>query len=1364
MGRSRLSRAGFVVVVVTLLAALFPAAATGQQQGRRWPQRVITKSQRAIEKLHPRLRAEYRSGTTKDVRVFAVVLGDVRAVTALLDDAHVARAPRGAALVVGRVGAQTLPKLASVASVVSVAPVDFRQTGRPLASDPELLERPDADELRARLDKLRDGELTYEEARREARSQPQQDDPTERNLVLDARTHGFAEAWRLGYAGQGTTVAVLDSGTDFGHPDLEGTWAVGPNGWPFAFDPYGTLIWLSDPSLVDLGLSFYTRTEERDVSGQSGATATIRFDTRKGPARNFSAPDETVRHTYRFPRAWSTSGRVRIGMHPDEWLMLAYEERPAVLVTDPNRAGVYDTVYADLDNDYDFSDEKPVSKASPASYRDLNGDGVQDLSGGLLYYISNGTGRNGDPVPGGLEAFGVEIKGEPGELLAWSGDYDPAIGGHGTLTASNVAGQGRINGLAPRFRDLPGDGRYEGAVVGGAPKTKLVPFGDIYFAFEFSTQFAYFLTNAYGVNVTTNSYGSSNVDNDGWDAESQEADIWHTVFGGRTTAMHSTGNGGPGFGTETPPSPYTGIAVGASTQFGGTGWDSIVRTNQIVDDDIITFSNRGPGANGRVGVDVVADGGYSSGDIPLNLVGDGNFAWETWGGTSRSAPVAGAAAALIYQAYQDGQGAIPEGFQHRAREILKSTAQDLGYTSWTQGSGSVEAGDAVRAARSNQGIVSPDEWRVGDYRGQEYPVMAHLMAPGESDSQRFQISGGGTWSVSDRALHLQDAQEMSFTSSPVSQESEYNFNAPDYLIDVSDLVAQHPDADLMVVRAIYPHEQLDPNGDYSADQTWRFLAYNWTDINGDGNLWEDADGDGAVDKVSLETSSNIDGFPDIDYSRSEIDRGEYVRFMYNNADHNTLQVSVRDPNKRTADGIFLGLQHDFRSPDIRQTDFRFRVEFYENRNWQWLSTPETASGSVTATMRVPRAAPYGMYDGALVLRREGARAVVPVAVAVAAETPQNRAGEVTGNLSFGGQEVAERQSISQYNNGAMFGANDLGWRAESGDWRFFFFDVPRRPAEGSLFLVNNRWQDEAPHTDIDTLVFGRSENEYQLADPGPVGAPYIIDTVGQSENTNVGAGVWTFDTATGGPEEWVAAPAQDGLHAVVHHEVDWEGDKFYVPFETTVGGARVQPSQVELTTSDNSGSFDVTFESTMDLPGLSAEAFGLSQPQVTTETARQDDPNDPSSASVKKDVTIDHAARAIFETRLEGHDIDLFVVYDSNGDGQFTNDEIVASSATPTGNERIELVRPPDGQYQVWVQGWAVNGTPEFELTIFPIQGTDMTVTGVPEGPIPAGTPVTLTVEFEREMNPGEDYFGELQMGPSVAPTAISVPVVIHRQ
>ena len=261
-----------------------------------------------------------------------------------------------------------------------------------------------------------------------------------------------------------------------------------------------------------------------------------------------------------------------------------------------------------------------------------------------------------------------------------------------------------------------------------------------------------------------------------------------------------------------------------------------------------------------------------------------------------------------------------------------------------------------------------------------------------------------------------------------------------------------------------------------------------------------------------------------------------------------------------------------------------------------MTTPSSATGSFAASIAVPAGTPYGMYAGGIVLTRGSDSMVVPVAVTVAATATQDAGGALTGALTFGGEDVANAQSNSLYNNGSVFGASDWTWRAESGDWRFFYFDVPKEPAEGSLFLTQTEWEGTSPFTDIDTLVFGRSENHFQVFGDSVFGAPYILDTVGGSPNTNVGAGVWLFDTATGGPSDFVTAPAQEGLHAVALHQVGWQGDDFHTPFKVTVGGASVNPTSVEETTADGTGSFDVTFTATVDLEGLEAEGFGLSRP------------------------------------------------------------------------------------------------------------------------------------------------------------------------
>jgi subtilase family protein len=1364
--------------IIALLGTLGPATSLAAPPAKARPAEVHTNRDQAKEKIHPRLRAQMDSGSNANVYVFATVVGSPAAAKRLLANAHTATTPNGkGSLVVGRMRVQQLTKLAGLRGVVSVNPVDLTKTGSPLGDpDPDVPRNITNSALKGIFKQLKGNEVPYSAA------PPLKTSNFEslKNLaLLDARTHRFAEAWQAGYAGQGSVVSVLDGGTDWGHPDMIGTWQVrASTGWPNAFDPFGALVLAVQSSPgnlgtnVNLGLTWYTPTEAKSsftqtVQEKKKGIVGVSYAVRRGPSRNFSAPDAKVTHRYTFPKAWSKSGTVRLGGHPDDHLLALFGERAAFLVTDPHTAGVYDTVYVDLDNDHSFSDEKPVTRESPASYRDMNGDGLTDVSGGLLYYISNGTCGTCAVLPGGPANLGAVIRAAPGALLAWTGDFDPAIEGHGTLTASNVVGQGVINGLAPTFADVPG-GRPPGMVIGGAPKAKLAPMGDIYFGFDFSTQFGYFLTQAQpaasAIDITSNSYGNSATDNDGFDAASQEADIWNSGFGVRTLLIGSTGNGAPGYGTVNAPSPVTGMSVGASTQFGGTGWDSILNHAQVTDNDVIGWSDRGPQSTGATGVDVVADGAYSAGAATLNTVLSGNNAWTTWGGTSRSTPVAAGAAALVYQAWRQAHGpTTPPGFALTARDILKSSAKDLGYDTWTQGAGSVDALRAVQLAAGSSGaVVTPSEWRPGDYRGTEYDVFPSVLAAGESDTQSFDLDGAGTYALSDRYLTKTDSETFPFTTAPLSQESTPNFNVPDYLIDITDMVAAHPNADMIAISANFNLDEFDVDHDYAYDQRWRLLAYDWTDINGDGNLWIDKDGDGAVDHKEFNKISNIDANFDIKWDSSEIDQYEYERFSYTSAASDSQRIHVGDPAQRMADGIFIGLQHPESTPDVPVTHFQIRVDFYQNSDWPWITTPASASGSFTASIHVPDGTPAGMYEGAVVASKDGHDTVIPVSVTVAVQAAQDAAGNLTGSLTFGGAAVAAAQANLPYNNGSVFGANDWNWRAESGDWRFYYLDVPAEPTPGTLFLANTTWDDDAPFTDIDTLILGRGENEYQLNGPGAFGAPYILDTVGKSPNHNVGAGVWAFDTATGGASDLVAAPVQEGLHAVLEHQVQWQSDKFTVPFETVVGTATVNPSSVSITTPTDTGGFDVTFKATLDLAGLEADAFGLSQPVTTTETAHQDNPNDPSTASVKKPFTLNHAARATISTAL-GDDLDLYIVYDANNDGTFTSAEIIASSAGADGNESVTLIAPADGNYQAWVQGFSVAGTPTFPLTINAVQGTDLTVSGLPAGAVPAGTAVTIHVDFSKAMTAGQNYFGELQLGPPTAPSALSIPITVHR-
>ena len=255
-----------------------------------------------------------------------------------------------------------------------------------------------------------------------------------------------------------------------------------------------------------------------------------------------------------------------------------------------------------------------------------------------------------------------------------------------------------------------------------------------------------------------------------------------------------------------------------------------------------------------------------------------------------------------------------------------------------------------------------------------------------------------------------------------------------------------------------------------------------------------------------------------------------------------------------------------------QTAFTLQIDFYDTVDWPWLKTSVTGPGAFTARVDVPADAPYGAYDGAIEVKHaNGQTSIVPVSLTVAATAQQAADGSLQGTTSFGGAGVAAAQSNLLYNNGSVFGAHDWTWRAESGDWRFFYLDVPKAPPPGTLFLADTTWDDAAPHTDLDTVILGPSANEYSARRPGRSArrTSWTSSAPARTRTPPPACGSSTRPPAA--TEEIVAAPAQQGLHAFLEHQVLWQGGKFDVPFGLTVGSVAVNPSAVTQTVGGRHG-------------------------------------------------------------------------------------------------------------------------------------------------------------------------------------------------
>ncbi|MCB0217479.1 MAG: S8 family serine peptidase [Caldilineae bacterium] len=1438
----------------------------------------------AFDKLDPSLQALATRRGADDAPIY-LVLKSAQPVdlSAYAEWSSSFRWPAGEHISLLSARPSSLTKLAAlpgVASVESGDPAILRELPQPV--EPEMAYRYEALDgaaMRQRLAAAPSWQetaalLARQAASRGAASPDGATGPARPDGWFDVRQgHSAMEAWDMGFRGEGVRVAVMDTSIDFAHQDLQGAWAVLPEGspyagWPQVYDPYSAYLF---------GIDYATNRDDNpdnDTSfgstAQSGLITLAQEAEVVAPAEAGAAPTAclsplgTVRETdpnsgqpsnvrklleedcqYKLPQG--VSGSVRYGHHPDTYLAgqganpaadpPRLNEYAGVLAVDADGDTVYDTVYVDLDLDHDFGNEKPVDQASPLSWRDLNGDAIADLSGGLLYFVADGQ----TPIPGGY-LWGVgeaEAAPEAGTVVGFH--YD--TGGHGTLCASNVASQGRLGvpaGINLSYRDLgPGEGPFGGMNPGMAPDARVIAVGNIYAgpivvlesAWRYAVLGADPETEGDEAQVVSNSYGFSSDNDAGWGSYSRNIDYHVRHFSPSTVFLVSAGNGGPGYGILVEPAPLTGMNIAASTQMGSTGWDSIFETGQITFGDIVPWSNAGPAMLGGTGVHVAADGAYAAGALPINSVTtnaglpeerrNGEFANTTWGGTSRSSPIAAGNLALVYQAFKQKHGRWPSWLE--ARTIFMAGARYNGYDGYHTGAGTVDAADSVRIAAGMHGVTAmPPEWTAGDYHGSTYPGFASIAHPGDSHAASFSLANAGEAEVevalSAGALRLISASDQDWTTADSKEESPYNFNAPDYLKKIE--IDQIPEGtELMVVRANLPLGETDtdvsaedPDGSQSIDNRWRLGVFQHTDWDDDTLLWDDKDGDGIVDivenedvQVGLDASTNA-----IVWEQSELDEGEYIRFSYLSALTDSFLTMVQHPRERYGSGIYVGLWHQEicntngqgeevcqgRPESVPNTHFSLRYEFYRYEEWPWLSlgedsvtVPAGGEASFEATLALPADAPYGSFQGAIYAdyaraegdtrlaaqggwEPEGLRTVIPVNVNVAA------ASDGTAPITFGGEAAYDGGAM--YNNAAVRGAMRWGWRPESGDWRFFFLDA-EEPEPGTKLVLRSTWEDDLPgQSDIDSHIWQPNDDRFSnpahadnadddWSDPswyGPHGMRLAVQspTAGQPPR-------WAFDTTSGADEDWLVTDAAEGLNEVVLHNVLYSGKAFDVPFETTLGTIRVQPDVLELRGLQCG---TVNFEPAIDLPGFDVQAFGLTEPEAfVDQEIGQDDQNDPTTSGFKHDIELSGPA-ARFEITLdgkseaEGFDLDLFLLYDANGDGEFTYapgtaaNELVASSATPTGDEAIRLSGfTPAGKYQVWVHGWSVPVQPApFDLTIDAVYGDAMKVSNLPDDVQPGGRysfqvcPDAAQVEDMQGPANGVAVFG-----PSGAPTLLQIPV-----
>jgi len=567
--------------------------------------------------------------------------------------------------------------------------------------------------------------------------------------------------------GNNVTIAIVDTGVDFSNKDMQHAIARDKENIPIMLDAdgqgiiltnatftanidkYGTMKNFTKSKISGLNTtsSVYVKAKNDGVFlnlAQNGnGTSLLVYNSLypmigSSPLLNGTINDDMKIGRNMHDYIISQSGVYRLGVMYQA--ALSQLQVVPVLVTDTEKAGVYDTIIPDMstswkdfirDNDdekpnydFDFTDEIPrkLGDGNEFLMYDYDDDGEFDYSAGTIgaqvldiYGVISDEAEINDTI-GAVNGTLLPPIDDNGEFFGVM--TDPY--GHGTSSAATIISKG-----TQEYDIYNNTSKF--TIKGVAPDSKIIPvkalwFGDIVYSWLWSAGFdndnqEWKFSGSPRADIISNSWGVSNFPVFQYAPGHDLISLIMTTLSvpgslsddyPGVLMVISAGNSGHGYGTIGLPSATpSAVTVGATTNNIFVGYEPFkdeprFGNTTIHSDHVVDFSSRGPSIIGDPKPDLMSIGAYSFTPSAVTQKSEDSTkeSFSLFGGTSMAAPIVAGSAALVMQSLNEKSESFAP---HDVKNILMSTAIDLQNDVFTQGTGLVDSLQAVRSVNGHGG-------------------------------------------------------------------------------------------------------------------------------------------------------------------------------------------------------------------------------------------------------------------------------------------------------------------------------------------------------------------------------------------------------------------------------------------------------------------------------------------------------------------------------------------------------------------------------------------------------------------------------------------------------------------------------------